>query len=170
MPRLLGYAVAGAMAVLVFTAGAATTTPTKKKTTHRTTGGTQRPAAAHKTATARKGSSTRRRSTATARRGSAGKGTARRTASWRNRQMQPTPQRYKEIQQALVAKGYLKPEDAQGAWNQTSIDAMKKFQADQKLDSSGKINSLSLIALGLGPKHESAPAKPVETPQEQPGR
>ena len=37
-----------------------------------------------------------------------------------------------------------------------SVDAMKRFQADQKISSSGKINSLSLIALGLGPKREAA--------------
>jgi hypothetical protein len=80
--------------------------------------------------------------------------------------MAPTPERYKEIQGALAAKGYLGPDDASGRWDQTSIDAMKKFQADQKLDSTGKINSLSLIALGLGPKHDSAPApaKPVDPP------
>lgn len=83
--------------------------------------------------------------------------------------MAPTPDRYKEIQQALAAKGYLQPDDASGRWDQPTIDAMKKFQADQKLDSTGKINSLSLIALGLGPKHDPpvpAPAKPTEPPSE----
>ena len=35
----------------------------------------------------------------------------------------------------------------------------------QNLDSTGKINSLSLIALGLGPKHETAaPKPPAESP------
>jgi polyisoprenoid-binding protein YceI len=72
--------------------------------------------------------------------------------------MTPTPDRYREIQGALASKGYLKPEDATGTWNQTSADAMKKFQAEQNLDSNGKINSLSLIALGLGPHREAAPA------------
>jgi hypothetical protein len=85
--------------------------------------------------------------------------------SWRNRQLAPTPQRYKEIQDALAAKGYLKPEDASGTWNQASADALKKFQAGQNLDSTGKINSLSLIALGLGPKRETAvPKPPAESP------
>jgi hypothetical protein len=81
----------------------------------------------------------------------------------------PTAERYKEIQDALAAKGYLQPDDASGKWDQTSIEALKKFQADQKLDSTGKLDSLSLIALGLGPKYESpppapAPAKPAEPP------
>ena len=75
----------------------------------------------------------------------------------RPRQLQPTPERYHEIQDALVAKGYLKPEQATGAWDQNSVDALKRFQAEQKLDASGKITSMSLIALGLGPKHDAAP-------------
>ena len=40
------------------------------------------------------------------------------------------------------------------------MDALKKFQAGQNLDSTGKINSLSLIALGLGPRRETAAPKP----------
>src|SRR5579871_1125348 len=67
----------------------------------------------------------------------------------------PTPERYKEIQEALAAKGYLPSDQATGQWNDASVDALKRFQADQKIDSNGRINSLSLIALGLGPKHES---------------
>jgi peptidoglycan hydrolase-like protein with peptidoglycan-binding domain len=76
--------------------------------------------------------------------------------TWRNRQIAPSPDRYKEIQQALAAKGYLPPEQASGVWDQNSVDALKRFQTEQNLDASGKINSLSLIALGLGPKHDSA--------------
>lgn len=88
-----------------------------------------------------------------------------RKASWRSRQAQPTPDRYKQIQEALAAKGYLKPEDATGSWGPGSVDAMKRFQADQKIEGAGKINSLSLIALGLGPKRESlAAAKPQPPP------
>ena len=107
------------------------------------------------------------RTTTTARRTTASALPRRPPTTWRNRQMAPTPDRYKEIQGALAAKGYLQPDDASGRWDQTSIDAMKKFQADQKLDSTGKIDSLSLIALGLGPKHDSlapAPAKPTDPP------
>src|SRR5690242_11144191 len=67
--------------------------------------------------------------------------------TWRNRQTAPSPERYKEIQEALVAKGYLSPEAAAGGWGESSTEALKKFQADQNLESTGKINSLSLIAL-----------------------
>ena len=83
--------------------------------------------------------------------------------------MSPSPDRYREIQGALAAKGFLSPEDATGTWNQTSSDALKKFQAEQNLESSGKINSLSLIALGLGPQRDPSPAapKPPSTPPGQ---
>jgi hypothetical protein len=74
--------------------------------------------------------------------------------------MAPAPERYKEIQNALVSKGYLSPEDANGSWNPASSDALKRFQGEQNLDSSGKINSLSLIALGLGPKHDAPVMRP----------
>ena len=75
--------------------------------------------------------------------------------SWRNRQAAPTADRYREIQDALVARGYLSAEDATGSWGANSTAALKRFQADQTLDSTGRIDSLSLIALGLGPRHDS---------------
>ena len=88
--------------------------------------------------------------------------------TWRNRQSQPTQERYKQIQEALASKGYMRQEDATGVWNGDSTAALARFQADQSIEGSGKINSLSLIALGLGPKHEDAamPPKPVP-PQQQ---
>jgi len=67
-------------------------------------------------------------------------------------QAAPTSDRYREIQQALVAKGYLKSEPT-GVWDADTQAAMRRFQTDQKLDETGKINSLSLISLGLGPQH-----------------
>jgi peptidoglycan hydrolase-like protein with peptidoglycan-binding domain len=77
--------------------------------------------------------------------------------TWRTRQAMPTSDRYKEIQEALVARGYLTTDDVNGAWGAVSTDALKKFQAEQTLETTGKIDSLSLIALGLGPKHDNAP-------------
>jgi peptidoglycan hydrolase-like protein with peptidoglycan-binding domain len=68
-------------------------------------------------------------------------------------QRTPTQQRYREIQQALQSKGYFSGEP-DGAWGASSVEALKRFQQDQSLEATGKINSLSLIALGLGPKYE----------------
>ena len=101
--------------------------------------------------------------TAKYRRGSRGK-----TASWRTRQLAPNPARYKEIQQALAARGYLKAAPS-GVWDNESADALRHFQQDQNLEPTGKLNSMSLIALGLGPKHEGGPVpatpKAVQPPQ-----
>src|SRR5262245_60389166 len=74
--------------------------------------------------------------------------------NWRTAgQRQPTPERYKEIQSALASKGYLDMSEANGVWRESSVDALKRFQQDQNLEPSGKITSMSLIALGLGPKY-----------------
>lgn len=100
---------------------------------------------------------------------SRGKKSSARRVTWRNRQLSPSPDRYREIQTVLAAKGFLQPEDATGAWNQTSTDALKKFQAEQNLEANGKINSLSLIALGLGPRRDPAPATPPKPPPQAPG-
>ena len=81
--------------------------------------------------------------------------------SWRSRQQAPTPDRYKQIQEALAAKGYLKASPS-GVWNGESTDALRRFQADQKLEPSGKLNSLSLIALGLGPRRDTASVPPPQ--------
>ena len=125
---------------------------------------------AKKKSTAKKGSKTaasaHKKTGTTKKSGAAGrKGSRRAATTWRNRQLTPTPERYKQIQQALSSKGYLSPEQATGKWDDTSTEALRKFQADQNLDANGKINSLSLIALGLGPQREVAakPAAPAPT-------
>jgi len=74
-------------------------------------------------------------------------------------QLRPDPSRYREIQQALSDKGYFKGE-VNGTWSDDSIDALKRFQADQKLPNDGKINALTLIGLGLGPKHDGSALTP----------
>jgi peptidoglycan hydrolase-like protein with peptidoglycan-binding domain len=94
-------------------------------------------------------------------------------------QTHPTPGRYKEIQQALAEKGYFKG-TVDGTWGDDSVDALKRFQTDHQLENDGKISSLSLIQLGLGPKHDgstvttahpelpSAPPPVTEAPPETP--
>jgi peptidoglycan hydrolase-like protein with peptidoglycan-binding domain len=85
----------------------------------------------------------------------------------RSYQQAPTPDRYREIQQALASKGYLQTEP-NGQWGPESSDALKRFQADQSLMPDGKINSLSLIALGLGPKHLTAKSDGAPPPSVTP--
>ena len=67
----------------------------------------------------------------------------------------PTPERYREIQQRLADKGYFHG-SVDGNWGSDSVDALKRFQKEQGLDPDGKLGSLSLIAMGLGPKRLAA--------------
>ena len=67
----------------------------------------------------------------------------------------PTPERYREIQQALFDKGYLKSEP-NGVWDADSVDAMTRFQNDRNLPATGKLTAASLIKLGLGPSTANA--------------
>jgi hypothetical protein len=151
MRKILTCAAMAAMIVLAWSADGAVA-PQKKAVA-------KKKAAKKKARPSKPGTaSSRKPGTATKSASSRGKKTtAKRGVTWRNRQLSPSPDRYREIQGALAAKGFLKPEDATGTWNQTSSDALKKFQAEQNLESSGKIDSLSLIALGLGPHRDPAP-------------
>src|SRR4051812_26235188 len=135
-------------AFLSLTWAAQPVTPTRKAPVKKTAAKSAKPASKSKS-TAKKG---------------AAKGGVRSATTWRNRQMAPTAERYRQIQEALAAKGFLRPEEVTGVWNAPSVDALKQFQAAQQIDSSGKINSLSLIALGLGPKRDAAPVKSPPPP------
>jgi peptidoglycan hydrolase-like protein with peptidoglycan-binding domain len=122
---------------------------------------TATPATPKKKANSTKASSTAKK-TISAKRRSTARNPA--VASWRSTQKAPTPERYKEIQQALASKGYLGPGTPTGVWDNSSVEALKKFQADQNLEPSGKLDSLSLIGLGLGPKRDQQPG-PQPAPQ-----
>ncbi len=65
------------------------------------------------------------------------------------KQKAPTPDRISEIQTALGRDGYYK-DDPNGKWDSATVAAMEKFQADHGLDSTGKIDALTLQKLGLG--------------------
>ena len=80
----------------------------------------------------------------------------------RSTQREPAPERYKEIQQSLADKGYFAG-PVNGAWGSDSVEALKRFQRDQNIGDDGKIGSLSLIALGLGPKRGAEKAENSET-------
>ncbi|HEX8984414.1 MAG TPA: peptidoglycan-binding domain-containing protein [Bryobacteraceae bacterium] len=81
--------------------------------------------------------------------------------TWRTGQMAPTPERYKEIQQALLDKGYAS-QAPDGVWGARWVESLQRFQQDQKLEPNGKLTALSLITLGLGPHRENGlPAAPA---------
>jgi hypothetical protein len=107
---------------------------TKKKTTAKKATTTKSTKAKGKTTAASKGKS--------------------KQAPRRSTQTQPSVDRYKEIQQALSDKGYFTG-PVNGAWGSDSVDALKRFQRDQNIGDDGKLGSLSLMALGLGPKRDT---------------
>jgi peptidoglycan hydrolase-like protein with peptidoglycan-binding domain len=61
----------------------------------------------------------------------------------------PTPERINEIQEALASKGAFTGTPT-GKWDDSSVDAMKKFQSSHGLDPTGKLDALTLEKLGLG--------------------
>ncbi len=124
-------------------------------------------APAKKTAAAKKATAAKK-TTAAKKAPAARKTTARkkRRAPARPRtQQQPTPERNQEIQQALIDKGYLQ-EPPTGVWDTQSSEALKRFQADQQLQATGKLDSLSLIRLGLGPKRQALTPASLPNPPE----
>ena len=60
------------------------------------------------------------------------------------------PERAQEIQQALLKSGYLNQEPS-GRWDDSTRDAMKRFQADHGFPATGMPEAKSLMKLGLGP-------------------
>jgi peptidoglycan hydrolase-like protein with peptidoglycan-binding domain len=145
-------------------ASAVTTTSTKKKTVKK-----RSHTAAAAPAKTPAGASTVKltpKSRSVASKAAKGKKTLRRASA--PRQLAPTKERYQQIQQALAGKGYYSGEP-NGVWGQDSTEALKRFQTDQNLTPDGKLTSLSLIALGLGPKRLSAqsPAQPAHPDQQQ---
>jgi hypothetical protein len=93
-------------------------------------------AATHKSSTKRSGSHKRGKKKATAR-----------------GQQKIDPQRAQEIQEALIREHYLSGEAA-GTWNQSSEDAMRRYQADHGWQSKTVPDARALISLGLGPSHD----------------
>jgi peptidoglycan hydrolase-like protein with peptidoglycan-binding domain len=64
-------------------------------------------------------------------------------------QAAPTPERISEIQDALAKKGMLAGPST-GKWDDSTVEAMKKFQSANGLNSSGKLDALTLQKLGFG--------------------
>jgi hypothetical protein len=62
-------------------------------------------------------------------------------------------ERAQAIQEALIREHYMSG-TATGTWNQTSEDAMRRYQADHGWQSKTVPDSRALISLGLGPRNE----------------
>jgi peptidoglycan hydrolase-like protein with peptidoglycan-binding domain len=64
-------------------------------------------------------------------------------------QAAPTPERINEIQEALATKGAFTG-TATGKWDDSTTEAVKKFQTSNGLNPTGKLDALTLQKLGLG--------------------
>ncbi len=129
-------------------------------------------APAKKTTTAKKPTASKRKTTAARKPAARRKATASKTASAQGARrttrrrsatatkprvpLLPSSDRLTEVQTALAGAGYLQ-DNPSGRWDDSSIAAMKRFQEEHSIPATGKINSLSLIALGLGPKRGPSP-------------
>jgi hypothetical protein len=64
-------------------------------------------------------------------------------------QKAPTPDRISEIQSSLARGGYYQGA-TNGKWDSNTVGALQKFQSDNNLNPSGKLDASSLQKLGLG--------------------
>jgi peptidoglycan hydrolase-like protein with peptidoglycan-binding domain len=102
--------------------------------------------ASHKPAT----STTPAKTTTTAKKKSSKSGKSSNRKSKRVKgQAVPTPDRINEIQGALAKKGAYTGTPT-GKWDDSTVEAMKKFQASHGLNPNGKMDALTLQKLGLG--------------------
>ncbi len=93
-------------------------------------------------------------------------------------QKAPAPERISEIQQALAKDGSFTG-TPNGKWDDSTAQAMRKFQGSHGLNPTGKLDALSLEKLGLGSQTAgvAAPMRPIpssaidakaaQTPQRQ---
>jgi len=64
-------------------------------------------------------------------------------------QAAPTPERITEIQEALAKKG-VTDVSLTGKWDDSTTEAVRKFQSSNGLNPTGKLDALTLQKLGLG--------------------
>jgi peptidoglycan hydrolase-like protein with peptidoglycan-binding domain len=64
-------------------------------------------------------------------------------------QKAPAPERISEIQQALAKDGSFSA-TPNGKWDESTVEAMKKFQDAHGLNPTGKLDAKTLTQLGLG--------------------
>jgi murein L,D-transpeptidase YcbB/YkuD len=77
------------------------------------------------------------------------KKSSKKLSRWERGQKAPAPDRISEIQQALAKDGSFTG-TPNGKWDDSTVEAMKKFQDAHGLNPSGKLDAKTLQHLGLG--------------------
>jgi peptidoglycan hydrolase-like protein with peptidoglycan-binding domain len=159
---VIALAISTALVVSAVTPAKKAKPTSTKKTTAKTSTAKSSKSSGNRTASGKQSAAAKQVSS---KKGSAKKTSTKKTASSyrRSTQREPAAERYKEIQQSLADKGYFSG-PVNGAWGSESVEALKRFQRDQNIGDDGKLGSLSLIALGLGPKRGGSDAGAVEKP------
>src|ERR1700719_2823333 len=93
---------------------------------------------------------------------SRGKRSSKRSNRRERGQKTPAPERISEIQQALAKDGSFNG-TPNGKWDDSTVEAMRKFQTGHGLNPSGKLDAKTLQNLGLGSQTAgvAAPMRPV---------
>jgi hypothetical protein len=110
-------------------------------------------APASKPATATAPAHTHHATTNTTHTASTGKRSSRKKSTRARGQQKIDSERAQAIQEALIREHYLSGE-ATGTWNQSSEEAMRRYQADHGWQSKEVPDSRALIKLGLGPSKD----------------
>jgi murein L,D-transpeptidase YcbB/YkuD len=153
---LLTAMVAGGL-TLPASAAQSRTTTYKKPTGHKSNAG---PTSTHTSGatTTHKSSSTtaahttttgKTKTTTTSSKGAHGKGSSKRPMKKVKGQAAPTPERVNEIQEALARNGAYEGTSS-GKWDDSTTEAMRKFQATHGLNPTGKLDAPTLQKLGFG--------------------
>ena len=95
---------------------------------------------------------------------SRGKRSSKRSNRRERGQKTPAPERISEIQQALAKDGSFNG-TPNGKWDDSTVEAMRKFQTGHGLNPSGKLDAKTLQKLGLGSQTAgvAAPMRPIAT-------
>jgi murein L,D-transpeptidase YcbB/YkuD len=170
---LLAAVATGTLTVPVVSAQSSSSTTAKKPANKTSHAGSTHPATSHSTtthkgttpsATHTHSSATHSSSSASASQKSTKSASSRRKTRTKKvkGQAAPTPERINEIQEALARKGAFTGTPT-GTWDDSTVDAMKKFQSTNGLTPTGKLDALTLQKLGLG-SETAGIAAPIPPP------
>ncbi len=128
-------------------------TATAKKPAAKTTTSAHHKAASKKTTAKTSASSSTTKSTKTTHPASSAKRASHKKPVRARGQQKIDSERARSIQEALIREHYMTGE-ATGTWNQSSEDAMRRYQGDHGWQTKQVPDSRALIKLGLGPSND----------------
>jgi peptidoglycan hydrolase-like protein with peptidoglycan-binding domain len=128
------------------TSSSKSATASKSETTSKPASGTHHSSSGHSTSSSAKGSATAKSTSS-----KSGKSSTKKTTKTKKVKGQavPAPERITEIQDELAKRGAFIGTSS-GKFDDSTSEALRKFQANNHLNPTGKIDALTLQKLGLG--------------------